>query len=574
MRLSRVMFLLALVSVAASANAQITRNVPSQFATIQAAIVASANGDTVLVAPGTYNGAIDFLGRAITVQSSGGPGVTSIVGTPAGRVVTFATNEGLGSVLQGFRITGGAGGILCSKASPRIIDCIAIGMTVTTAVTSQGGAGLLIVADGAGTAASPLVDNSRFENNLVVGGSGGGVLVRTSNNATSAPQFTGCMFLNNQVIGGAGSGGGMRFDRDSGTINGVLTDCRIIGNTAVNAGGVDSNHATSLSMIRCRLESNTAYSAGGNGQGQGGAIGMSGTVATVVNCAFIGNSATFGGAGVISVNPGQTAAFRNCTITGNVSNGNGGIFASGSGALTIDSSVLWDNSPPQLATNLSPSVSVSYSNVQGPVIGGNGTNISLDPRFVDPARGDFHLGTTSPCVNSGNPGAIGLPATDIDGGARQVGVVDMGADEQPLAGLPGTAEDLDLYALANGAGDPLATTINTPAGTHLYMQLRSPGGTFIGAEPLIAGQVFLTGFPPAGLVAYPAVHIDNTAFLIYSAPGVGTFMAPGLDPAGVSLNFIIPPGLTGATLRAQGLALTAIAANGLFAVTDARDLVF
>ncbi len=39
---------------------------------VQSGINAAVNGDTVLVAPGTYNENIDFLGKAITVISAGG----------------------------------------------------------------------------------------------------------------------------------------------------------------------------------------------------------------------------------------------------------------------------------------------------------------------------------------------------------------------------------------------------------------------------------------------------------------------------------------------------------------------
>ena len=52
----------------------VERNVPSEYATIQAAINASSNGDVVIIAPGTYTGDgnrdIDFLGKAITVRST------------------------------------------------------------------------------------------------------------------------------------------------------------------------------------------------------------------------------------------------------------------------------------------------------------------------------------------------------------------------------------------------------------------------------------------------------------------------------------------------------------------------
>ena len=47
-------------------------HVPGDFPTIQAAIDAAMDGDEVEVHPGTYNETINFLGKAITVRSSGG----------------------------------------------------------------------------------------------------------------------------------------------------------------------------------------------------------------------------------------------------------------------------------------------------------------------------------------------------------------------------------------------------------------------------------------------------------------------------------------------------------------------
>ena len=51
------------------------------YSTIQGAIAAAAPNDEIIVGPGTYAETIDFLGKAITVRSSGGAEVTILDGT-------------------------------------------------------------------------------------------------------------------------------------------------------------------------------------------------------------------------------------------------------------------------------------------------------------------------------------------------------------------------------------------------------------------------------------------------------------------------------------------------------------
>ena len=70
-----------------------TLKVPSQYSTIQDATNAASGGDTVKVAPGTYVEIINFKGKAITVKSTGGAGMTVIDGNYAGSVVTFSKDE-------------------------------------------------------------------------------------------------------------------------------------------------------------------------------------------------------------------------------------------------------------------------------------------------------------------------------------------------------------------------------------------------------------------------------------------------------------------------------------------------
>ncbi len=88
------------------------------YCSIQTAIDNAVDTDEIVVAPGTYFEAINFLGKAITVRGSGGPEVTTIDGTGFFHVVQCVSAEGLDTVLDGFTITGGnANGVCCGPDS-------------------------------------------------------------------------------------------------------------------------------------------------------------------------------------------------------------------------------------------------------------------------------------------------------------------------------------------------------------------------------------------------------------------------------------------------------------------------
>jgi hypothetical protein len=113
-----IVFALVALLICGSAVAS-TIKVPADQPTIQDGINAAVNGDTVLVAPGTYNENINFNGKAIVLRSSGGPKVTIIDGGSLGAVVTFSTGETNGSVLSGFTLQNGSGsGVYMNFASP------------------------------------------------------------------------------------------------------------------------------------------------------------------------------------------------------------------------------------------------------------------------------------------------------------------------------------------------------------------------------------------------------------------------------------------------------------------------
>jgi len=113
--------------------------VPQQHATIQAAVNAAANGDTVIVADGVYAGPgnrnIDLLGKAITVRSASGPAACTIdaSGDPAEERTGFMLNgvQSAQAVIDGFTVTGGdqfnGGGIYIGGGSPTVQNCVFTG---------------------------------------------------------------------------------------------------------------------------------------------------------------------------------------------------------------------------------------------------------------------------------------------------------------------------------------------------------------------------------------------------------------------------------------------------------------
>jgi parallel beta-helix repeat protein len=100
------------------------------YDTIQEAINDASDGDVIELPQRTYTENIDFLGKAITLQSRdpNNPQVaaaTIIEGMGTGDTVTFSTESGAGAALLGITITCSNGnGIYCLSASPTISNCI------------------------------------------------------------------------------------------------------------------------------------------------------------------------------------------------------------------------------------------------------------------------------------------------------------------------------------------------------------------------------------------------------------------------------------------------------------------
>jgi len=397
--------------ISATTLAPITINVPGDQPTIQAAINAASNGDTVLVADGIYVENINFTGKAITVTSVNGPSSTTIDGARLDSVVTFRSGEGANAVLTGFTITNGfsnfnkpnfgdGGGVFIRNASPTVTN------NVITANQGCAGTGISISSGG------PLIQGNTISNNSqagCTGGTGGGGI---------------------GVLGGSG--------------------VRIIGNVIANnsmTGSGIGGGGISLFGAGAPLIQDNIFS-GNNGGGEGGGISIVNDASPqIVDNLFIRNSASSGG-GLWWLIPTSTPGILllNNTITGNTATQGSGVFADG-----FDSNAVFQNNamignsgvnavfcgnfnntvPPNFVANdVFADAAAPYGGICTDQTDNNG-NISADPLFVDPDVDDYHLQPSSPAIDAGNNAArIRLPDNDLDGNPRIVnGIVDIGAYE-------------------------------------------------------------------------------------------------------------------------------------------------
>lgn len=119
----RALTVVAVVAVAGLAHAAPLTRIVLPGESIQDAIDATADGDVVQLAAGSWVEDVDFRGKAITLAGRGPD--TVLHGTGAGPVVTFASGETAASVLDAITITGGVaqrgGGVFVDGASPTLL---------------------------------------------------------------------------------------------------------------------------------------------------------------------------------------------------------------------------------------------------------------------------------------------------------------------------------------------------------------------------------------------------------------------------------------------------------------------
>ena len=234
-------------------------------------------------------------------------------------------------------------------------------------------------------------------------------------------------------------------------------------------GGGMYNYQSSPTVTNCIFSGNEAEESGG------GMYNLNSSP-IVINCLFSGNQSWQHGAGMY--NAQSPATVINCTFSGNTASGSGGGMFNASSTATVTNSVFWENTAYQgnEVFNVSSFPAVTYCDIQLPSGTYEGTgNINADPLFIDPANGNFHLQSGSPCIDAGDNTAVPPGVTsDIAGGTRffddpdtdDTGsgvppIVDIGVDEYLPAGLEcqgdfepadGDVDGADLEHLAAGYG--------------------------------------------------------------------------------------------------------------------------
>jgi predicted outer membrane repeat protein len=325
--------------------------VPDDASTIQAAIDMAAQDDLILVRPGVYFERIDLIGKQLTLRAMDGPDVTTIDGEAGGSVITCATAEGRGTVIDGFTITNGlavtGGGLKCVDTSPTIRNCVFADNHAAISITTRGGGAYFRYSDA--DVADCVFRNNRATGSLI--GQGGGLY-----NDQGSMLLARCTFIENEA---SHHGGGVGWRP---MIDAPVSDCVFIGNTAGLEGGgmVSSAPAT---ITRCRFDGNDAGVHGGglwnwgpteiarctfvrNEAECGG--GMYDTLGdhTITDCVFYENAAHDDGGGLFVWATGATGV-DGCTFEANVATkgDGGGIHSGKSGVVVVSASLLCLNLP-------------------------------------------------------------------------------------------------------------------------------------------------------------------------------------------------------------------------------------
>jgi hypothetical protein len=217
--------------------------VPLQFPTIQAAIDAASDGDTIIVSDGIYyiTDEIRFWGRQVTLKSENGPKNCVINVAANERGAFYFSGETRQCIVDGFTITQAhnrPGIAIPGDSSPCIINCIIVDNHQSV---GQVGGGLKITTSG-----SPLIQNCLIMQNSA-GQAGGGIYI----SGTGSPTIENCIIAGNTAT--SYDGGGVYCV----TASPKITNCTVIGNYAGRWGAGIYISSVLADIANCIIWGNT-----------------------------------------------------------------------------------------------------------------------------------------------------------------------------------------------------------------------------------------------------------------------------------------------------------------------------
>jgi len=207
----------------------------------------------------------------------------------------------------------------------------------------------------------------------------------------------------------------------------TIVNCILKNNQGNFSSAVYCNQGSEALIARCTIVDN---------YGAYAVVCRNGSDVMVVDSVIARNRGDGGeGGGILC--EGANPSIINCTITANSAAVSGGALrCEFNSNPTVVNCILWDNLPSEISlVGSAASVAVTYSSVRGGWPGEG--NVDADPRFLEPARGDYHLRWNPLCIDKGTnqvPG--GVSEVDIEGNPRVLDgdwdglqTVDMGAYE-------------------------------------------------------------------------------------------------------------------------------------------------
>ena len=259
----------------------------------------------------------------------------------------------------------------------------------------------------------------------------------------TSPLIERCTIEDNAANGAAfASGGGIAiggFGTSAPASLAEVRHCLIRRNTAnTRGGGVILLYNATCTIDSNRIQGNTTFGTSGNLDGGAGIWFSLNAVATITNNRIWNNVSNSNGGGIKYFNVTGATVLNN-TIVDNTGGGVAGYANAAAFGINVSANVtnciVWNNGGAGEFTftgldqaSQPPSANVTYSDVTG---GYPGTgNISASPLLLNVGSGNHRLAIGSPCRDTGDSSAVGLPTVDFEGDPRVSGSsVDIGADE-------------------------------------------------------------------------------------------------------------------------------------------------